>query len=70
MRDLEDPWEASKRLELFSRNASKDILMIDGGSLDLLLKDKKLEEKFFMESTKAPSVCVCRCSPTQKAIIT
>jgi len=23
-----------------------------------------------MEATKAPSVCVCRCSPTQKAIIT
>ena len=44
--------------------------MIDGQTIDLLLKDKKLEELFFTEATKAPSVCVCRCSPTQKAIIT
>lgn len=44
--------------------------MIDGTSLDVILADKKLEELFFREATKSPSVCVCRCSPTQKAIIT
>jgi phospholipid-translocating ATPase len=70
MRELADTWEASKKLEEFARKATNVILMIDGGSLDLFLKDKKLEERFFMETTKAPSVCVCRCSPTQKAIIT
>ena len=44
--------------------------MIDGQSLDLFLSDKLLEERFFKAATLAPSVCVCRCSPTQKAIIT
>mmetsp|Transcript_4676 Transcript_4676/g.7949 ORF Transcript_4676/g.7949 Transcript_4676/m.7949 type:complete len:542 (-) Transcript_4676:46-1671(-) len=70
MRDMTDSFEAKKRLEEFSRKATNAILMIDGQTLDLLLQDKKLEERFFMEATKAPSVCVCRCSPTQKAIIT
>ena len=44
--------------------------MIDGTTVDTILSQTKLEERFFQESTKAPSVCVCRCSPTQKAIIT
>jgi phospholipid-translocating ATPase len=43
--------------------------MIDGHSLDLVLASKQLEEKFFAAATLAPSVCVCRCSPTQKALI-
>jgi phospholipid-translocating ATPase len=43
--------------------------MIDGGTLDLFLSTKQLEEKFFSVATLAPSVCVCRCSPTQKALI-
>lgn len=70
MRDMTDPDEVSKLLDEFSRKAKQSILMIDGGTLDICLKDKVLEEKFFKESTKAPSVCVCRCSPTQKADIT
>lgn len=44
--------------------------MIDGGTLDVILGNEALEERFFTEACKAPSVCVCRCSPTQKAIIT
>ena len=36
----------------------------------MVLSEKKLEDRFFTEATKSPSVCVCRCSPTQKAIIT
>jgi phospholipid-translocating ATPase len=43
--------------------------MIDGQTLDIFLGNKALEEKFFSIATLAPSVCVCRCSPTQKAII-
>ena len=46
------------------------LLMIDGQTLDLCLSNPRLEERFFRAATKAPSVCVCRCSPTQKAIIT
>jgi len=43
--------------------------MIDGESLDIMLSSKALEESFFSIATLAPSVCVCRCSPTQKALI-
>lgn len=54
--------------------------MIDGQSLDIILGgahsiddadtvSSYLEDKFFQAATRAPSVCVCRCSPTQKAII-
>lgn len=31
--------------------------------------NRVLEEKFFQIAALAPSVCVCRCSPTQKALI-
>jgi phospholipid-translocating ATPase len=44
--------------------------MIDGQTIDVILSDMALEKKFFSIATRAPSVCVCRCSPTQKAIIT
>ena len=70
MRDMTDVYDAEKKLDEFSRRAETSILMIDGQTIDLVLSVKKLEEKFFRESTKAPSVCVCRCSPTQKALIT
>ena len=64
MRDMVDPYEAMKKLDDFARKAANSILMIDGQTIDLILSDKKLEEKFFREATRAPSVCVCRCSPT------
>ena len=67
---MSDAFEMGKILEEFSRKASNVILMIDGQSFDVCLSTKLLEEKFFYEATKSPSVCVCRCSPTQKAIIT
>ena len=35
-----------------------------------MMSNAQLEQRFFSEATKAPSVCVCRCSPTQKADIT
>jgi len=43
--------------------------MIDGNTLDICMSSKKAEEKFFNIATRAPCVCVCRCSPTQKALI-
>lgn len=70
IRDMADSLEAQQRLEEYSRKANNVILMIDGTSLDFFLSNKKLEERFFQEATKSPSVCVCRCSPTQKATIT
>jgi len=48
---------------------NETLLMIDGNTLDLCLSTKEQEETFFRVSSKAPAVCVCRCSPTQKALI-
>ena len=64
MRDMTDPADVERRLEEFSRKATNVILMIDGTTVDTILSHKKLEDRFFQESTKSPSVCVCRCSPT------
>ena len=64
MRDMSDPYLCNKSLDEFARKATNSILMIDGQTIDLILSDIKLEQKFFAEATKAPSVCVCRCSPT------
>jgi phospholipid-translocating ATPase len=64
MRDLTDTFEAKKQMDDFGRKATTAILMIDGQTVDLILGDKKLEDQFFSTATKAPSVCVCRCSPT------
>jgi phospholipid-translocating ATPase len=34
-----------------------------------VLSSPSLEERFFGIAKEAPSVCICRCSPTQKAIV-
>jgi len=67
MRDLEDPLIIRNQLNEFS---AKDdcVLIIDGTTLKAALENN--EDSFFFVATKAPAVCVCRCSPTQKAMIT
>lgn len=69
MRDVDSPGEARAVLAGFE-GRTNTLLMIDGQTLDILLGDPVLEEKFLAAATQAPSVCVCRCSPTQKAVIT
>lgn len=44
--------------------------MIDGHTIGNCMKNPKLEAFYFEVACKAPVVCVCRCSPTQKADIT
>jgi phospholipid-translocating ATPase len=57
--------EVSNALRNFyNQDIKKKIIMIDGVTLDLILSVKMLEEMFLDISTKAPCVCVCRCSPT------
>jgi len=70
MRDMTDREEARRALQEYSKHAANCILMIDGQTLDLIMTNKQLEQLFFQEATRSPSVCVCRCSPTQKALIT
>jgi len=69
MRDCEDDKEVSNILNDFERRTNT-LLMIDGQTLDICIRNPQLEEKFLAAATQAPSVCVCRCSPTQKAYIT
>ena len=33
------------------------------------MADENTKTKFFMAASNAKSVCVCRCSPTQKALV-
>ena len=69
MRDIESYNEADRVLSDFERRTNT-LLMIDGGTLDLILAHSSLEERFLRSASQAPAVCVCRCSPTPKAIIT
>jgi phospholipid-translocating ATPase len=64
LRDKTSAKECELELTRFQQNAEKRILMIDGQTLDIFLSNRTLEEKFFTIATLAPSVCVCRCSPT------
>lgn len=43
--------------------------MIDGQTLGIIVGDEELCEKFFTVTQAAKTVCVCRCSPTQKALV-
>ena len=69
MKELTSQKQCELALSKFQQNVEKNILMIDGQTLDVFLSNRGLEEKFFSVATLAPSVCVCRCSPTQKALI-
>lgn len=70
MRELTEKFDAVKKLDEFKRQATNTVLLIDGQTIDLMFSDPNLEERFFIEACEAPAVCVCRCSPTQKALIT
>lgn len=61
--------EISLRLQDFRKRAKKSILIIDGKTLDAIFESDLLTEEFFVIGMLAPCLCVCRCSPTQKADI-
>ncbi|EGR31328.1 pre-mRNA-splicing factor cwc-22, putative [Ichthyophthirius multifiliis] len=66
IKDIEDQMQLVQQLNEFSRTQS--ILVIDGISLTTALQYK---EKFFFEiAASAKAVICCRCTPTQKSIIT
>ena len=56
-------------LKNFRAKAYSNLLIIDGGTLKVIMSSIALEELFFEVSALAPSVCICRCSPTQKAMV-
>ena len=70
MKELRNANEVEFKLKELDRNVENSCFMIDGNTLDICLGNKRIEQQFFDIACKAPVVCVCRCSPTQKAIIT
>lgn len=67
-------WKNISEIDFKLKDLDKSVfgswIMIDGHSLDVWMSDKKTEQSFFEIACKAPVVCVWRCSPTQKAVIT
>ena len=57
------------KINEYEPKASTHVLMIDGTCIGFIMADEDLKEKFFSVTKNANSVCVCRCSPTQKAIV-
>lgn len=70
MFEIKEPVEKTDRtiLEQLSSldqgNITTKMLIIEGHILSKVLSDQKLEETFFAVAKDAPSVCICRCSPT------
>ena len=55
---------------MLRKSVENATLFIDGTTLDTILHEQKLIDQFFELAMRAPCVCICRCSPTQKADVT
>lgn len=58
-----------KAIDNYSSKTSTHVLMIDGTCIGVIMADDALRDEFFNITRNAGSVCVCRCSPTQKAVV-
>ena len=60
--------ELKSLIEAYAKsNKQSAMLMIDGIALSRIMASQELTTRFFSAAVGAKSVCVCRCSPTQKA---
>ncbi|CAD8137568.1 unnamed protein product [Paramecium pentaurelia] len=66
LKEIIDEETLQKKLKQFETKTNQ-LLVIDGTSLQTAFKK---EEFFFRIATQAQSVVCCRCSPTQKALVT
>ncbi|CAD8047447.1 unnamed protein product [Paramecium sonneborni] len=66
LKEITDEETLQQRLQQFETRTNQ-LLVIDGTSLTTAFKK---EEFFFRIATQAQSVVCCRCSPTQKALVT
>lgn len=57
--------DAARALSRFRRQASTDVLVVDGTSLQVYLN--MFPAEFVEAASMAPAAVACRCSPTQKA---
>jgi len=67
MKDMTDPVEVQNNLLKFGKR-NNSILVIDGTTLEVALSE--CYKTFFECTAQAPGVVCCRCSPTQKTVIT
>jgi phospholipid-translocating ATPase len=70
MRELTNPVEIYDKVAAFEPHAPHTTLIIDGKSLSTIMNDDGLKRRWFEQAMRAPCVCICRCSPTQKADVT
>jgi phospholipid-translocating ATPase len=70
MRELSSASEIYHKIDIFSNHATNCTLIIDGKTLSTIMNDEPLKLRFFEQAMRAPCVCICRCSPTQKADVT
>lgn len=69
IKEMEDALQIQNALSEFNNKTSNHVLIIDGVSLKTSLEPQY--QKFFFEvACKAEAVICCRCSPTQKSLIT
>ena len=54
-------------LQYEKTNRQTTMLMIDGLALSKIMSKDEIRSRFFTVAAEAKSVCVCRCSPKQKA---
>ena len=64
MKELKTSGDIMQKLNEFEKRTATSMLIIDGNTLSVILGSPSLEERFFGLSKDAPSVCICRCSPT------
>ena len=62
MRELSDVKIIREHLKEFTPKVLSTVLIVDGKTLDTILKHEDIEMVFFEIAIKAPCVCVCRCS--------
>ena len=67
IRDLTNKNEILVAIERFTLVLQSAMLVIDGDTLSIVTNDEHLKQRFFTSALKAKAVCICRCSPTQKA---
>lgn len=64
-----DNLKIEREIDDYENLTSTHMLMIDGSTLSVIVADELLCQKFFNVTQNAKTVCVCRCSPTQKAVV-
>ena len=64
-----EAYNIEREINDYENLTSTHMLMIDGTTLGVIVADEGLCQKFFDITKNAKTVCVCRCSPTQKAVV-